>query len=61
MYKRQLLGGPDTVMIGKALWSEFFSNRDWPLASAVAVVLLVVLVLPLVLLQRARLRREMAA
>lgn len=56
-----LLGGPDTVMIGKVLWGEFFSNRDWPLASAVAMVLLVVLVLPLVLLQRARLRREMAA
>ena len=56
-----LLGGPDTVMIGKVLWSEFFSNRDWPLASAVAVVLLVVLVLPLVLLQRARLKRELAA
>ncbi len=56
-----LLGGPDTNMIGKVLWNEFFSNRDWPLASAVAVVLLVVLVLPLVLLQRARLRREMAA
>ena len=48
-------------MIGKVLWSEFFSNRDWPLASAVAVVLLVVLVLPLVLLQRARLSREGAA
>lgn len=56
-----LLGGPDTNMIGKVLWNEFFSNRDWPLASAVAVVLLVVLVLPLVLAQRARLRREMAA
>jgi putrescine transport system permease protein len=49
-----LLGGPDTVMIGKVLWNEFFSNRDWPLASAVAVVLLIVLVLPLALLQRAR-------
>jgi putrescine transport system permease protein len=53
-----LLGGPDTVMIGKVLWNEFFSNRDWPLASAVAIVLLIVLVLPLVLLQRARLGRE---
>lgn len=52
-----LLGGPDTTMIGKALWTEFFSNRDWPLASAVAVLLLVVLVLPLALLQRARLAR----
>lgn len=49
-----LLGGPDTVMIGKVLWNEFFSNRDWPLASAVAIVLLIVLVLPLALLQRAR-------
>lgn len=52
-----LLGGPDTGMIGKVLWTEFFSNRDWPLASAVAVVLLLVLVLPLALLQRARLAR----
>ena len=56
-----LLGGPDTVMIGKVLWTEFFSNRDWPLASTVAVVLLVVLVVPLVLLQRWRLRSEGAA
>lgn len=52
-----LLGGPDTAMIGKVLWTEFFSNRDWPLASAVAIVLLLVLVLPLSLLQRARLSR----
>lgn len=56
-----LLGGADTNMIGKTLWTEFFSNRDWPLASAVAVVLLVVLVLPLALLQRARLLRGEAA
>lgn len=56
-----LLGGPDTTMIGKVLWTEFFSNRDWPLASAVAVVLLVVLVLPLALLQRARLARASEA
>jgi putrescine transport system permease protein len=44
-----LLGGSDTLMIGKTLWSEFFGNRDWPLASAVAVVLLIVIVGPLVL------------
>ena len=56
-----LLGGPDTVMIGKVLWNEFFSNRDWPLASAVAVALLIVLVLPLLLLQKARLKRGQAA
>ena len=47
-----LLGGSDTLMIGKTLWSEFFSNRDWPVSSAVAVVLLLVLVVPIVLFQR---------
>jgi putrescine transport system permease protein len=46
-----LLGGSGTLMIGKTLWAEFFSNRDWPLASAVAVVLLVILVVPIVLFQ----------
>jgi putrescine transport system permease protein len=46
-----LLGGSDTLMIGKTLWDEFFSNRDWPLASAVAVVLLFILVVPIVLFQ----------
>lgn len=51
-----LLGGPDTTMIGNLLWSTF-AARDWPLASAVAIVLLVALVLPLALLQRARLVR----
>jgi putrescine transport system permease protein len=44
-----LLGGSDTLMIGKTLWSEFFSNRDWPLASAVAVVLLLIIILPIVI------------
>lgn len=47
-----LLGGPDTLMIGKVLWTEFFGNGDWPLASAVAVALLLFLVVPVVLLQR---------
>jgi putrescine transport system permease protein len=42
-----LLGGPDTLMIGKVLWTEFFSNRDWPLASAIAVALLLLLVTPM--------------
>jgi len=49
-----LLGGPDSLMIGSVLWSEFFSNRDWPVASAVAVVLLVLLVAPIAALQRAQ-------
>ena len=42
-----LLGGPDTLMIGKVLWDEFFTNRDWPVASAVAVAMLVLLVVPM--------------
>jgi len=47
-----LLGGSQTLMIGKVLWEEFFNNRDWPVASAVAVVLLLILVIPIVLFQR---------
>ena len=47
-----VLGGSRTLMIGKVLWEEFFSNRDWPVASAVAVVLLLILVVPIILFQR---------
>jgi len=47
-----LLGGSETVMIGKTLWTEFFANRDWPIASAVAVVLLCLLVVPIVIYQQ---------
>ncbi len=47
-----LLGGPDTLMIGRVLWDEFFSNRDWPIASAVAIVMLFVLLIPIMLLRR---------
>ena len=50
----QLLGGPDTLMIATQLFDEFFINQDWPTASAVAVVLLAVLLLPLVVFERAR-------
>lgn len=46
-----LLGGPDTLMLGKLMWTEFFSNKDWPLASALAAVLLVVLIIPFMLLR----------
>jgi putrescine transport system permease protein len=52
-----LLGGHSTLMIGKTLWDEFFSNRDWPLASAVAVVLLILLVVPIVLFQNQEQKR----
>ncbi|MCJ2025905.1 ABC transporter permease [Methylobacterium sp. J-067] len=44
-----LLGGSETLMLGRVLWSEFFSNRDWPLAAAVAVVLLVIVIGPVML------------
>ncbi len=47
-----LLGGSNTLMIGKVLWEEFFSNRDWPVASAVAIILLLILIVPIVLFQR---------
>ena len=51
-----LLGGSQTLMIGKTLWNEFFYNRDWPLASAVAVLLVLVLVVPITIFQRAQAR-----
>lgn len=47
----ELLGGPDTLMIGRVLWGEFFSNRDWPVASAVAIAVLVAVVVPTMLLR----------
>ena len=46
-----LLGGAETLMIGKTLWTEFFGNRDWPLASAVAIILLLLLVVPIMIFQ----------
>lgn len=46
-----LLGGPSTLMIGKLMWTEFFNNKDWPEASALAVMLLMVLIVPFVLWQ----------
>ena len=49
-----LLGGPNTLMIGKVLWTEFFSNKDWPVASAVAVATLLLLVVPIVRFQKAQ-------
>jgi putrescine transport system permease protein len=55
-----LLGGSGTLMIGKVLWEEFFSNRDWPVASAVAVVLLAILIVPIILFQRQQQRQQEA-
>jgi putrescine transport system permease protein len=47
-----LLGGPDTLMIGKVLWDEFSTNRDWPVASAVAIAMLVLLIVPMAFIRR---------
>ncbi len=52
-----LLGGPETLMLGKVLWIEFFNNRDWPLAASVAVAMLVLLVAPLAWLENIRVKR----
>jgi putrescine transport system permease protein len=51
-----LLGGSDSLMIGQTLWIEFFQNKDWPVASAVAIALLVVLLLPILLYQHLQMR-----
>jgi putrescine transport system permease protein len=53
-----LLGGSRTLMIGRTLWSEFFANRDWPVASAVAIILLLILVVPIMFFQRAQARAQ---
>lgn len=52
----ELLGAPDTLMIGRVLWMEFFNNHNWPLASALAVVMLIVFVAPIMIFQRVQLR-----
>jgi putrescine transport system permease protein len=55
-----LLGGPDTLMIGRVVWDEFFGNRDWPVASALAIVLLAILAGFVLLLQRVQARGKAA-
>ncbi len=53
-----LLGGSETLMIGKTLWNEFNANRDWPVSSAVAIILLMILVVPIMFFQNAQSRNE---
>jgi putrescine transport system permease protein len=48
----ELLGGPNTLMIGRVLWDEFFSNNDWPMASAVAIVMILLILVPMALLNK---------
>ncbi len=55
----ELLGGKDSNLIGRVLWNEFFNNRDWPLASAVATVMLVLLMVPIMWFYRNQ-RKELA-
>ena len=55
-----LLGGSDTIMIGKTLWEEFFNNRDWPAASAVAIALLILLMIPIMIFQANEMRQQEA-
>lgn len=51
-----LLGGSETLMLGKVIWTEFFANRDWPAASAIAIVLLATLTAPILLFERQQAR-----
>ncbi|MCI4431010.1 MAG: ABC transporter permease subunit [Burkholderiales bacterium] len=48
----ELLGGPQTLMIGRVLWDEFFSNNDWPMASTVAIVMILLIIVPLAIFNR---------
>jgi putrescine transport system permease protein len=50
----ELLGGPQTLMIGRVLWDEFFSNNDWPMASTVAVVMVLLIIVPVALFSKSR-------
>jgi putrescine transport system permease protein len=54
----ELLGGPDTLLIGRVLWQEFFNNRDWPIAAAVASVMLLLLMVPIMWFYRIQ-RKEL--
>ncbi len=53
----ELLGGPDSLMIGRVLWDEMFSNNDWPMASSVAVVLILIVIVPFVILNHQQEKR----
>ena len=48
----ELLGGPRTLMIGRVMWDEFFSNNDWPMAASVAVVMVLLIIVPLAIFSK---------
>jgi putrescine transport system permease protein len=56
----ELLGGPETLMIGRVLWDEFFSNNDWPMASAVTVVMILLILLPMGIFNKYQAKQEMS-
>ena len=56
----ELLGGPQTLMIGRVLWDEFFSNNDWPMASTVAVVMILLIIVPLAVFNHYQARAQEA-
>ena len=47
----EMLGGANTLMMGRVMWNEFFTNADWPMASAVTVVMVLLLLVPLIVFQ----------
>ena len=57
----ELLGGPQTLMIGRVLWDEFFSNNDWPMASSVAVVMILLIIVPLAVFNKYQAEAQEAA
>ncbi|KQQ47490.1 spermidine/putrescine ABC transporter permease [Duganella sp. Leaf126] len=54
----ELLGGPETLMIGRQLWDEFFTNNDWPLASAVTVVVIMLILVPMAIFNKYKAEQE---
>lgn len=56
----ELLGGPETLMIGRVLWDEFFSSNDWPMASAVTVVMILLILLPMGIFNKYQAKQEMS-
>jgi putrescine transport system permease protein len=57
----ELLGGPETLMIGRVMWDEFFSNNDWPMASSVAVVMVLLIIVPLAVFNKYQAESQGAA
>jgi putrescine transport system permease protein len=54
----ELLGGPETLMIGRVLWDEYFANNDWPMASSIAVVMVLLIIVPLAIFNRNQTRSD---